>query len=53
VESLITYPMLQTHADVPEEQRESKGINNRLLRFSVGLEGCGDLIADLEQAIEG
>ena len=53
MESLITYPMLQTHADVPEEQRESKGINNRLLRFSVGLEGCDNLIVDLNQAIGG
>lgn len=53
VESLITYPMLQTHADVPEEQREAKGINSRLLRFSVGLESYDDLIADLEQAIDG
>jgi cystathionine beta-lyase/cystathionine gamma-synthase len=51
VESLITYPMLQTHADVPEAEREAKGINNRLLRLSVGLESCNDLLADLEQAI--
>ena len=51
VESLITYPMLQTHADVPEAEREAKGIHNRLLRLSVGIESCGDLLADLEQAI--
>ena len=37
VESLMTYPMLQTHADVPKEIREAKGINERLLRLSVGL----------------
>lgn len=53
VESLITYPMLQTHADVPEAEREAKGINGRLLRLSVGLEGLSDLISDLEQAING
>ncbi len=53
VESLITYPMLQTHADVPEDVREAKGINNRLLRLSVGLENADDLIADLAQAMEG
>ena len=53
VETLITYPMLQTHADVPEVEREAKGINNRLLRLSVGLENADDLIADLEQAMEG
>lgn len=52
VESLITYPMLQTHADVPAEERERKGINDRLLRFSVGLEDAQDLIDDLKQALE-
>jgi cystathionine gamma-synthase len=51
VESLITYPMLQTHADVPVEEREAKGINNTLLRFSVGIEHIDDLLADLEQAL--
>lgn len=50
VESLITYPMLQTHADVPEEEREAKGINNTLLRFSVGIEHIDDLLYDLENA---
>lgn len=53
VESLITYPMLQTHADVPEEIRLQKGINDRLLRFSVGLESADDLILDLENALKG
>lgn len=53
VESLITYPMLQTHADIPKEVREAKGINERLLRFSVGLESAADLISDLEQAFGG
>lgn len=53
VESLITYPMLQTHADVPSEVREAKGINDRLLRFSVGLEDVSDLISDLDQALKG
>ncbi len=52
VESLITYPMLQTHADVPREVREAKGIDERLLRLSVGLESAEDLIADLKQALE-
>lgn len=53
VESLITYPMLQTHADIPEAQREAKGINSRLLRLSVGLESYADLVADLDRAING
>lgn len=51
VESLITYPMMQTHMDVPQEERESRGINDRLLRLSVGLEAPDDIIADLKQAI--
>ena len=52
VESLITYPMLQTHADIPEEEREAKGINRKLLRFSVGIEHIDDIMKDLEQAFE-
>lgn len=52
VESLITYPMLQTHADIPEAEREAKGINNTLLRFSVGIEHIDDLLYDLEQAFQ-
>ena len=50
VESLITYPMLQTHADVAEEKRKEKGITETLLRFSVGIEYIEDLLSDLEQA---
>ena len=52
VESLITYPMLQTHADVPEVEREAKGINRTLLRLSVGIEHIDDLITDLTQALQ-
>ncbi|HWR21977.1 MAG TPA: PLP-dependent aspartate aminotransferase family protein [Feifaniaceae bacterium] len=52
VESLITYPMLQTHADVPEEERLRKGIDDCLLRLSVGLESAKDIIADLARAME-
>ncbi len=51
VESLITYPMTQTHADVPLEIRERLGITETLLRLSVGIESAEDLIADLEQAL--
>ena len=50
VESLITYPMLQTHGDVPVEIRERLGITETFLRLSVGIENVDDLIADLEQA---
>jgi len=49
-ESLITYPLLQTHADLPQEEREARGINACLLRLSVGLEDAQDIIADLKQA---
>ncbi|WP_041121258.1 methionine biosynthesis PLP-dependent protein [Jeotgalibacillus alimentarius] len=52
VESFITYPATQTHADIPEAEREAKGICSRLLRFSVGIEQPGDLINDLKQALE-
>lgn len=52
VETLLTYPMLQTHADVPKEEREAKGINERLLRLSVGVEDADDLIEDLTQALK-
>lgn len=52
VETLMTYPMMQTHADVPEEERVARGINDRLLRMSVGLENVDDIIADLSQALE-
>lgn len=51
VETLITYPMLQTHADLSIEEREAKGINGRLLRISVGIEAVNDLISDIEQAL--
>ncbi len=52
-ESLLTYPVLQTHPDVPQEMREHLGITETLLRLSVGLENAEDIIADLEQALDG
>lgn len=51
VETLITYPATQTHADLTVEEREAKGINNRLLRLSVGLESSTDIIDDLQQGL--
>jgi cystathionine gamma-synthase len=50
-DTLITYPTVQTHADVPIKERELRGINDRLLRLSVGIEDADDLIEDLERAI--
>lgn len=52
VESFITYPVTQTHMDIPEETRTSYGLSNKLLRLSVGVEHADDLIADLEQAFK-
>ena len=51
-ETLLTYPALQTHLDVPEETRRHLGITDTLLRLSVGLENADDIIADLKQALE-
>lgn len=51
VESFITYPATQTHADIPEEERNARGVDNSLLRFSVGIEEVEDLIADLKQVL--
>ena len=51
VESLMTLPAVQTHGDIPKEERERLGICESLLRLSVGIEDVGDIIADLEQAL--
>lgn len=50
VESLITYPTTQTHAEIPNEMREKSGVTDCLLRLSVGIEDVQDLIEDLDQA---
>lgn len=52
VETLITYPMTQTHADVPQAERERNGITDTILRLSVGIEDIDDLIDDLSQALQ-
>lgn len=51
VESLMTYPAVQTHADIPLDIRQKIGVDDRLLRFSVGIEHVDDLIADLDHAL--
>ncbi|GAB4179016.1 MAG: PLP-dependent aspartate aminotransferase family protein [Geothermobacteraceae bacterium] len=53
VESLMTLPAVQTHGDIPEEERLRLGIDETLLRLSVGLESVEDLVRDLEQALAG
>lgn len=50
-ETLLTYPVTQTHADVPEKLRIKNGLTDRILRLSAGIEDKNDLIADLRQAI--
>jgi len=51
VESIISYPARMSHAAVPPEERERKGITDTLVRLSVGLEDTDDLIADMAQAM--
>ncbi|MCY7410218.1 MAG: cystathionine gamma-synthase [Chitinophagales bacterium] len=51
VESLIGHPASMTHASIPKEEREQRGLLDSLIRLSVGIEDVGDLIGDLQQAI--
>lgn len=50
VESILSYPAKMSHAAMPKEEREKRGITDGLLRLSVGLENVEDLIADFEAA---
>ncbi|MFC3283105.1 cystathionine gamma-synthase [Litchfieldella rifensis] len=52
VESLIEHPGIMTHASIPAETRERLGIEDGLIRLSVGIEAVDDLIADLDQALQ-
>lgn len=52
-ETLLTYPITQTHADVPKETLKKNGITETTLRMSVGIENIKDLITDLEEAFHG
>ena len=51
VETMITHPATMTHADVPKEEREARGLTDGLVRLSVGIENPDDIIVDLEQAL--
>jgi cystathionine gamma-lyase len=51
VESLIEHPAIMTHASLPAEKRAAIGIDDGLVRLSVGVEDIDDLIADLDQAL--
>jgi cystathionine beta-lyase/cystathionine gamma-synthase len=52
VESLVSHPTTMTHAIVPAEERKRLGLNDGLIRFSIGIEDAEDLIQDLDQALE-
>lgn len=52
VESLVCHPATMTHASIPEEIRKKVGITDGLIRLSVGIEDIGDILDDLNQAIE-
>lgn len=51
VESLISHPAQMTHASLPALERKNRGINDNLIRLSIGIEDVEDLIADLEYAL--
>ncbi|MFW2489508.1 trans-sulfuration enzyme family protein [Clostridium chromiireducens] len=51
VETLITYPITQTHSEIPEDIKKRLGVDEYLLRLSVGIENIDDLIKDLDNAI--
>ena len=50
-ETLVTYPLTQTHESIPDEIRQKLGINERFVRISIGIEDVRDIIADLSQAL--
>lgn len=52
VETLITYPIVQTHADIPQKLLDKIALDKKLLRLSVGIEAAEDIIEDLRQALE-
>jgi len=52
VESLVSIPVLTSHAMISAEQREKMGVTDQMVRLSVGIENANDLIADLEHALE-
>jgi cystathionine gamma-lyase len=51
VESLLCHPATMTHASIPKDVREARGVDDGLLRLSVGIEDVADLRADLERAL--
>ena len=52
VESLVELPAIMTHASIPKEERRKAGLDDGLVRLSVGIEDVEDLIGDLQQALD-
>ncbi len=52
VETMVTHPASMTHASVPKEVREARGLTDGIVRFSVGIENPDDILADIEQALK-
>jgi len=52
VETLVCHPATMTHASVPAERRAAIGIGDGLVRISVGIEDCDDLLADLRNGLD-
>jgi len=51
VHTMVLYPVMASHRDIPPKQRERMGIRENLLRVSVGIEDFDDIAADFEQAL--
>jgi cystathionine gamma-lyase len=51
VETMITHPATMTHAEVPKDEREARGLTDGLVRLSVGIEDVQDILDDLEKAL--
>ena len=51
IESLLCHPASMTHSAIPREIREARGVNDMLLRLSVGLEDAEDILKDIDQAL--
>ena len=53
VETLVSHPATVSYSDLSREDRLEIGITDQLVRYSVGIEDCADLIADIEQSLAG
>jgi cystathionine gamma-lyase len=53
VESLVELPAIMTHASIPKEERKKAGLDDGLIRLSVGIEDVEDLLADLKRGLGG